>query len=90
MDAAYVKKLQDDAIKQDNKDLVLAKRRKGKLQKNAYSSILDALHKIGVYINRDALSKRVEQEIKIKHQLKCFVMKQLLNFLVLLKMTTML
>ncbi len=64
MDADYVKKLQDKAIKQAVKDFVLVRRRDGKLQKNAYSSFIDALNKIGVYINRGALYKRVEQEIK--------------------------
>ncbi len=64
MDGDYIKKLHNGAINQAINDLVLAKRRDGMIQKNGYLSVLDALHKIGVNITRDALYKRVEREIK--------------------------
>ena len=64
MDADYVKRLQDGAIEQAINDLVLARRRDGKLQKNAYALVIDALNKLGVNINRDALYKRVERAMK--------------------------
>ncbi len=76
MDAAYIKKLQDDTIKQAVKDLVLARRRHGKLQKNAYSSVIDALNTIRVNNNKVALYKHIEQETKIKNQLISWVMKR--------------
>ncbi len=76
MDEGYIKKLQNGAINQAVNDLVLARKRDGMIQKNAYSSILDALHKIGVNITRDALYKCIGQGIKNQHQLKFLVMKQ--------------
>ncbi len=64
MDVDYVEKLQNGAIKQAVKDLVLTRRRDGKLQKNIYLSVIDALNTIGVNTNRDVLYKCMEQEIK--------------------------
>ncbi len=58
----YVKKLHDGAFKQVVNDWVEARRRDGKLQKNAYTSINDVLGEVGVEIGRDVLYKRVERE----------------------------
>ncbi len=41
-----------------------ARRRDGKLQKYAYTSIIDVLGEVGVKIGRDVLYKRVEREIR--------------------------
>ncbi len=60
----FVKKLHDGAIKHAVNDLVAARRRDGKLQKNAYTSIIDSLGKVGVKIGRYALYKCVEREIR--------------------------
>ncbi len=64
MDADYVKRLQDGATEQAVNDLVLARRRDGKLQKNAYALVIDALNKLGVNINRNVLYKCVKQAMK--------------------------
>ncbi len=69
-------------------NLVLVRRRYEKLQKNDYSSIIYALHNIGVKINRDINTE--SKRLRIKDQLKPWVMIQWLNYLVLLKKTTML
>ncbi len=60
----YVKKLQVGAVKQAVDDLVECKRKGGTLGRNEYLSAIDALSKLGVKINRDALYKRVEREFK--------------------------
>ncbi len=64
MDINYVKKLHDGALKQAVNDMVQARRRNGKLEKNAYMAIIDVLSECGIKISRDALYKRVEREIR--------------------------
>ncbi len=66
----HVKKLHDGSTKQAVNDLVDARRRDGKLQKDAYTSIIDKLCKIGVQINRDALYKQVGREIPVEVSIK--------------------
>ncbi len=53
MGVDYVKRLHDGAIKQVINDLVEARRRDGKLQNNAYISIIYVLCEVGVKISRD-------------------------------------
>ncbi len=66
----YLTKLQSGAIKQAVNDLVERRTRDGKLNKNAYTSVIDVLSKMGVEIKRDALYKSVEQEYKKMVQVK--------------------
>ncbi len=58
----YVRKLQRGAIQEAVKDLVEKRTMCGKLHKNAYTSAIDALCKMGIKISRDVLYKRVERE----------------------------
>ncbi len=58
----YVKKIQDRVIKHAVNYLVEARRRDGKLYRNANSSAIDAIHKAGVEIDQVALYKRIKRE----------------------------
>ncbi len=80
MDAYYIKKLQNRAINKAINGLVLARRRDGMIQKNSYSSILDALHKIRVNITRDALYKCIDQGIKNQTPVEVLDYKTITHF----------
>ncbi len=54
MGVIYMKKFHDKAIKQAVNDLVEARRKDKKLQKNACTSMIDVCNEVKVIISRDA------------------------------------